>query len=169
MQTVLQSIDHLWFDCSTLVIGHDSVVEFLLSVPQSQADVLSITTAGGKNALHLAALHGHLGVIKLLYGHSESNNNSQKEKSHANGGTTKCASACDVLESVTSEGQAIVHLAAFRGHESIVAFLAEPTDSRQCDSDGLGLGHGCGSGQEGSRAKVMCGVFRTISILTLES
>lgn len=54
--------------------GHDNVVEFLLNKDPSLG--YSVKTKNGRTPCHTAALHGHLGVIRLLLSKNKENSDS---------------------------------------------------------------------------------------------
>ncbi|XP_075665020.1 protein ACCELERATED CELL DEATH 6-like [Castanea sativa] len=100
-----------FFDSNTLLhvaasLGHDQIVEAILSKQQCQQELLSATNSTGDLPLHVAANAGHLPIVVQFLGRP-------------------CRKHQELLKAQNSNGDLPLHLAANAGHLSIVQHLVK--------------------------------------------
>ncbi|XP_075665022.1 protein ACCELERATED CELL DEATH 6-like [Castanea sativa] len=103
-----------FFDSNTLLhvaasLGHDQIVEAILSKQQCQQELLSATNSTGDLPLHVAANAGHLPIVVQFLGRP-------------------CRKHQELLKAQNSNGDLPLHLAANAGHLSIVQHLQQLND-----------------------------------------
>ena len=147
-----------FFDSNTLLhvaasIGHDQIVEAILSKQQCQQELLTATNSTGNLPLHVAANAGHLPVVVQFLGRPCRNHQELLKAQNSNGDLPLHVAAnaghlsivqhlveshlCQELLMVkNSNGDLPLHVAANAGHLSIVQHLIESSDSsHQCQQE----------------------------------
>ncbi|KAF3946607.1 hypothetical protein CMV_027146 [Castanea mollissima] len=147
-----------FFDSNTLLhvaasLGHDQIVEAILSKQQCQQELLSATNSTGDLPLHVAANAGHMRIVVQFLGrpcrkHQEllkvpNSNGDLPLHVAANAGHLSIVQHLvdshlyqELLMVKNSNGDLPLHVAANAGHLSIVQHLIESSDSsHQCQQE----------------------------------